>query len=258
MKCLIVSDLHYRLNHYDWVLKESSSFDLVIIAGDLLDVGSVASPKAQITVVTKYLKKLKENTKLVVCSGNHDLDSRNSDGEKYAKWISKINDIGIPADGSNISFDGCMFSMLPWWDGPLLLKDIEDKIIKDASTDKTKWFWIYHTPTDNSQTSWDGKKYNGDANLNRWIKDYKPNMVIAGHCHLSPFKKDGSWVDQIDSTWVFNPGMQIGPFPTHIIMDTGVNKAAWFSLEGGQQVNLSDDLTRPVEELTQMPDWIYF
>ena len=118
MKCLIVSDLHYNLNQYDWVLKESRSFDIIIIAGDLLDVASIASPKAQITVVTKYLSRLKDNSKLLVCSGNHDLDGRNSGGEKFAKWMSRVNDLGIAADGNNFSADGLMFTILPWWDGP--------------------------------------------------------------------------------------------------------------------------------------------
>lgn len=256
MKCLIVSDLHYRLNHFDWVLNESKNFDLCIIAGDMLDVASIASPKAQITVVTKYLSAINENTNLIVCSGNHDLDARNTDGEKYSRWVFKSNELGIPADISNVTLNGCMFTILPWWDGPVLLKDIEEKIAKDSSLDKKKWVWIYHTPTDNSQTSWDGKKFNGDENLNTWIEKYRPDMVISGHCHLSPFKNDGSWVDQLKSTWVFNPGMQIGPFPTHIILETELNKAAWFSLEGGEEIDLSTELTRPVSELRQMPDWI--
>ncbi|NIP38349.1 MAG: phosphohydrolase [Candidatus Dadabacteria bacterium] len=256
MKCLIVSDLHYRLNHYDWVLKESANFDLVVIAGDLLDVGSIASPKAQITVVTKYLSKLSKNTKIIVCSGNHDLDARNPSGEKYARWVFKINDLGIPSDGNDISLNGSIFTILPWWDGPELLSKIEEHLAKDSDTIKDNWIWIYHTPSDKSQTSWDGKKFNGDENLNKWIKIYNPYMVISGHCHLSPFKNDGSWIDRVNSTWVFNPGMQIGPFPTHIILDTKLNRAAWFSLEGGEEVDLSGELTRPVPELTQMPEWI--
>ncbi|NIT13407.1 MAG: phosphohydrolase [Candidatus Dadabacteria bacterium] len=256
MKCLIVSDLHYRLNHYDWVLKESDNFDLVIIAGDLLDAGSIANPKAQITVVTKYLSKLNEITNIIVCSGNHDLDARNSSGEKYARWVLKANDLGIPADGNGISLNGSMFSILPWWDGPELLYEIENLLARDAGANNDNWIWIYHTPSNNSRTSWDGKKYNGDENLNKWIRRYKPKMVISGHCHLSPFKNDGSWIDQIESTWVFNPGMQIGPFPAHIILETNLQKAAWFSLEGGQEVDLSGNLKRPVPELTQIPDWI--
>lgn len=256
MKYLIVSDLHYNLSQYDWVLKESRSFDIVIIAGDLLDVASIASPKAQITVVTKYLARLKDNAKLLVCSGNHDLDGRNPAGEKFAKWMSKISDLGIPADGNNFSINGSMFTILPWWDGPELLQEIENQIEMDSVKNKNSWIWVYHTPPDNSPISWDGKKYNGDANLNKWINNYKPNIVISGHSHLSPFKNDGSWVDRIDSTWVYNPGMQIGPFPTHIIFDTDLNKAAWFSIDGGQEVDISKKLIRPVRELTQLPEWI--
>jgi len=50
--------------------------------------------------------------------------------------------------------------------------------------------------------------------------------------------------------------MQIGPFPTHIIFDTDLNKAAWFSIDGGEEIDISKNLTRPVRELTQMPEWI--
>ena len=159
-----------------------------------------------------------------------------------------VNDLGIAADGNNFTVDGLMFTILPWWDGPVLLKEIEKQIAKDAATDKTRWIWIYHTPPDNSPTSWDGKKYNGDDNLVKWVKHYKPDAVLSGHCHLSPFKIDGSWVDRLDSTWVFNPGMQIGPFPSHIILEINLNKAAWFSISKvEQQVDLSKDLIRPVQ-----------
>jgi len=256
MKCLLVSDLHYNLKQYDWVLKQSSSFDIVIISGDLLDVASIVSPQAQIIVITKYLIRLKENSKLMVCSGNHDLDGRNLAGEKFAKWMSKVSDLGIPADGNNFSVDGLMFTVLPWWDGPVLLEQIEDQIAKDTVKHKDTWIWIYHTPPDNSPISWDGKKYNGDENLIKWINMYSPNIVLSGHSHLSPFKNNGSWVDQIGSTWIFNPGMQIGPFPTHIIFDTNLKMAAWFSIDGAEEVDISKNLARPLAELTQMPDWI--
>ncbi|NIQ13301.1 MAG: phosphohydrolase, partial [Candidatus Dadabacteria bacterium] len=89
-------------------------------------------------VVTKYLSKLNEITNIIVCSGNHDLDARNSGGEKYSKWILKVNDLGIPADGKNLIFDGFLFTILPWWDGPELLNEIENKITEDSSVDKTK------------------------------------------------------------------------------------------------------------------------
>lgn len=39
MKILIVSDIHYSLKQFDWLLKVAHNFDLIVIAGDLLDVG---------------------------------------------------------------------------------------------------------------------------------------------------------------------------------------------------------------------------
>ena len=40
MRCLVVADLHYSLPQFDWLLSAASQFDLVIFAGDALDVGS--------------------------------------------------------------------------------------------------------------------------------------------------------------------------------------------------------------------------
>ncbi len=51
MKCLLVSDLHYALKQYDWVTNASKDFDVVVIAGDHLDISSVVEPRAQIAVI---------------------------------------------------------------------------------------------------------------------------------------------------------------------------------------------------------------
>ncbi|MGH8510966.1 MAG: metallophosphoesterase family protein, partial [Gammaproteobacteria bacterium] len=74
--------------------------------------------------------------------------------------------------------------------------------------------------------------------------------VLTGHIHQSPFRAGGSWVDRIGQTWVFNAGRQIGPCPTHVIVDLGERRAAWFSLAGNEAVNLDEPLTRPVAELS--------
>jgi hypothetical protein len=38
MKCLLVPDFHYALKQFDWVAEVVAWFDLVVIAGDHLDV----------------------------------------------------------------------------------------------------------------------------------------------------------------------------------------------------------------------------
>ena len=118
MKCLLVSDLHYALKQFDWVLSVAQDFDVVVIAGDHLDISSTVEARVQITVILTYLKRLHAKTRLVVSSGNHDLDARNTDGEKFAKWISKVRNLGTPTDGDCFAVGGTLFTICPWWDGP--------------------------------------------------------------------------------------------------------------------------------------------
>ena len=87
MRCLVVADLHYSLPQFDWLLSVAPQFDLVIFAGDALDIGSVVDFRAQILVVKKYLALLTQHTRVILCSGNHDLDERNDEGEKIARWV---------------------------------------------------------------------------------------------------------------------------------------------------------------------------
>ncbi|MBX9746545.1 MAG: metallophosphoesterase, partial [Hyphomonadaceae bacterium] len=55
MRCLVVADLHYSLPQFDWLLSVAPQFDVVIFAGDALDIGSSVDFRAQIMVVRKYL-----------------------------------------------------------------------------------------------------------------------------------------------------------------------------------------------------------
>lgn len=256
MKCLLVSDLHYALKQFDWVLNVAKDFDVVVIAGDHLDLSSSVEARVQITVILTYLKRLHARTRLIVSSGNHDLDARNASGEKFAKWISKVRNLGVLTDGDCFAVDGVLFTICPWWDGPQTREQVAAQLARDAEKPKARWIWVYHAPPDESPTSWSGQKHFGDADLARWIQQYKPNIVLTGHIHQSPFRQGGSWVDQRGSTWVFNSGRQIGPSPTYIAFNTDEQLALWFSLAGAEVVRLDEPLKRPVPELTELPTWL--
>ena len=66
MKCLLVSDLHYTLKQLDWVDRVATDFDVVIMAGDHLDIASAVALEAQIVVMLKYLARLGSRAKLLV------------------------------------------------------------------------------------------------------------------------------------------------------------------------------------------------
>jgi Icc-related predicted phosphoesterase len=253
---LVVADLHYSLPQYDWLLASADDFDVVIIAGDHIDLSSIVDWRAQSVVVRKYVERLKAKTRLITCSGNHDLDSRNPLGEKVAQWVSDLSRDGVPSDGASLAVDDTLITVCPWWDGPLVRADVA-RLLSEAAAKRTRrWIWVHHAPPDRSPTSWSGSRYFGDAELVQWIELHQPDIVFSGHVHQSPFVKSGSWVDRIGSTWVFNAGHQFGAPPAHIIFDTEEDMALWFSAAGNQFVHLDQPLVRPVAKLTERPAWL--
>src|ERR1700710_860348 len=132
MRCLVVADLHYSLPQFDWLVSAAPQFDLVIFAGDALDVGSFVDFRAQILVVKKYLALLSGITKVILCSGNHDLDERSAEGEKFSRWIGEVRELGIACDGDDLTIGDTLFTVCPWWDGPKVKQRLEQQLY-DAS-----------------------------------------------------------------------------------------------------------------------------
>ena len=255
MRLLLVADLHYSLPQFDWVLDMADGFDVVVMAGDHLDLASIVDGRAQSVVVRKYFSRLRDKTRLVICSGNHDLDAKSESGEKVAKWLGGMQD-GVLSDGTSFVFEETLFTICPWWDGPIAREGIGAQLAEASAQRLERWIWIHHAPPAKSPTSWGGDRYFGDVELREWIEQYRPDIVLSGHVHQSPFVKDGSWVDRIGPTWVFNAGQQFGAPPTHIIIDTEVGEALWFSAAGSEFIRLGSPLERPVPRLEALPDWL--
>ena len=258
MRCLVVADLHYSLPQYDWLVNVADSFDLVIIAGDHLDLSSPVDFRAQAMVVAKYLELIRHKTRVFVCSGNHDLDMRDPSGEKVARWVGALNGDGVPSDGITLEVDDLLFTICPWWDGPAAQAGIAEQLATASTARGSRWIWIYHAPPDASPTSWSGSRSFGDKALSDWIRQHQPDLVLSGHVHQSPFVKGGSWVDKIGKTWVFNTGHQFGAPPAHIVFDTAKEEAFWMSAAGIQSIRFDAPLERPLPRLARPPEWFTF
>lgn len=256
MKCLLVADLHYSLKQFDWVVDAARDVDLVVLAGDHLDISASVDGPVQIAVVMKYFRRLASRARIVVCSGNHDLDATNDGGEKYARWIQRVRPLGIATDDDSFAIDDTLFTVCPWWDGPHTREDVDRQLGLAAAKRRRRWIWVYHAPPQGSPTSRGGRHDYGDADLSAWIAAHSPDMVLAGHIHDAPFRDGGSWVDRVGSTWVFNAGRQMGPLPTCVVFDTEAGWAHWMSLERAETVRLDAPLTRPVTPLTEPPAWL--
>jgi hypothetical protein len=132
MRCLLAADLHYSLPQFDRVSEVAEYFDIVVLAGDHLDLASMVDYRAQSTVVKNCIGKVKEKTRLLVCSGNHDLDTRDENGERISRWILDARSYGGPCDGDSLGCAGTLFTMCPWWDGPAVRRRIEAPLAEHA------------------------------------------------------------------------------------------------------------------------------
>jgi Icc-related predicted phosphoesterase len=202
MRLLLVSDLHYSLPLFDWVVEVAGDFNVVVMAGDHLDLASLVDGRAQAAVVKKYFGRIQAKTRLLVCSGNHDLDSKNAAGEKMAKWLLGARNKGLLSDGESLVIGDTLFTMCAWWDGPVSQAQIDAQLAKAAKERRKQWIWIYHAPPANSPVAWGGQRFYGDDALRKWIEKYQPDIVMSGHVHEAPYVADGSWVDRIgDPDW---------------------------------------------------------
>lgn len=256
MRILVVADLHYSLPQFDWLVAAASQFDVVVFAGDALDLASMVDFRAQIVVVKKYLALVAGKTRVMICSGNHDLDGRSPQGEKIAKWIGEVRDLGIACDGDTLTIGDTLFTVCPWWDGPLVKAGIAAQLDLAASLRERRWIWVHHAPAANSPVSWGGKRFFGDDELVKWIGRYRPDIVISGHVHQSPFIHDGSWFDRREATWMFNAGRQPGRPPTYIVLEPDAGRAYWLSAESAEWIDLGAELRRPAEPVREPPDWL--
>jgi Icc-related predicted phosphoesterase len=237
---LLVSDLHYSLPQYDWVVGEAPTFDLVIVAGDHLDISSAVALDAQSVVILRYLSILQSVGRVAVSSGNHDLTGPDSRGEQAALWLSDARAAGIPVDGGSLLVGDTLITICPWWDGPAGRAVVEAQLAADAARRPARWLWVYHWAPMDSPTCWTGHSHYGDADLAGWIGQHHPDIVLTGHVHQPPFRPDGSWADRIGDTWVFNAGRQIGPVPARVELDLTDGSAVWVSQLGVERVRLTD------------------
>ena len=227
MKLIFVSDLHFALKQFDWVLAHAAEYDVTIIGGDLLDLASSLDLDTQITVVEKYLGLLTKTSKLVVSSGNHDGDSRNAGDESVAQWLQDARTTGLYVDGDSFDLLDIHVTVCPWWDGALGRAEIERQLEREAALAPKRWIWVHHAPPNGASTSWSGRKFIGDNSLRQWIERFQPEMVLSGHIHNAPFSEPGSWIDRIGNTWVFNAGRQTGAVPTTLTIDLETMTAQW-------------------------------
>jgi Icc-related predicted phosphoesterase len=243
VRTLLVSDLHYDLRKLDWVLAQAADVELLVVAGDLLDIASSVPLDAQIVVVLEYLARFAERTTTVTCSGNHDLDHRTDGDEKATGWILDARAAGVVVDGDTVEVGGWLVTSCAWWEGPATLARLEARLAEAAARRTGPWLWAYHGPPE-GPLAWTGTRHFGDPELPRLLAQHRPEVVLCGHIHQAPFVEGGRWAEQRGPTWLFNSGHQRGTVPAHIEIDLDGRTAQWRSSQGSESLALGPALSQ--------------
>jgi Icc-related predicted phosphoesterase len=85
MQILITADLHYREHWFRWLITQAGDYDLICIAGDLLDMFKGEPKAVQVRQVSRWIRELAKLSRVAICSGNHDDAGRqiSADRERF-------------------------------------------------------------------------------------------------------------------------------------------------------------------------------
>ena len=72
MRLFLTADLHFRLHWFRWLIEQAPDFDLICIAGDLLDMFVSETRMEQARETTRLVRELADIVPVAVYSGNHD------------------------------------------------------------------------------------------------------------------------------------------------------------------------------------------
>ena len=249
MRILLLADLHYREDWYHWLAAQGA--DLTVIAGDLLDGFSPGGLMPQMLGLSGWCAKFPGN--LAVSSGNHD---GNEPGGSYdpegladlpeekrdalapmlhaEHWMDCLERAGLVTDGrtSIVQTPGgaVIVTTIPfnhWMHGDTMADELWQEGQRLRRLSRTPWIVLHHEPP--ADTTVGGSM--GDPELFYKIREYRPNFVVSGHLHGQPYR--GSFADEIDGTWCFNPGCPVlsramkSKIPNHIVLDLSARTATW-------------------------------
>ena len=220
---LLVSDLHYDLRKLDWVLARvadpSVAIDVVVLAGDLLDIASAVPLDTQITVVLELPRTARRRGRRRSCArATTTSTAAPTRARRPPRWLAEARRHGVIVDGDSLDLGGWRLTACAWWEGPETLAALEQRLDAAAADRPAHWVWAFHGPPE-GPLSWTGARHYGDPELPRLLDTYSPDVVLCGHIHQAPFTTGGCLGRAAGATWLFNAGYQLGQQPTFIELD---------------------------------------
>ena len=226
MKILITADLHYREHWFRWLIKQSEDYDLICIAGDLLDLFKGEPRMEQAEEVTRWICELAKVTRVAISSGNHDNAGWQitADRAPVYEWFHALgSEPNIITDGVTRLVGDLVVTTVPYHcsrEQKSIWLDRGATIRKERGS---RWLVLHHVPP-SIHAGASGEETDALALL----VGYLPDFFVSGHIHTYPYLSGNSWAQKIGGVNVLVPGQILrAAFPNHIVLDTKSGRASW-------------------------------
>jgi uncharacterized protein len=210
MKLLHVCDLYMHRRWLEWLALQAPDFDVVAIAGGILDLDApVHRIDQQMAAFRTWA--LNFPGKLVVCSGQHDVDT----GSHRAAWLEALARDQVTVDRGVTEVKGWTIEAVPYGLVPVRKHDKGIAVSSLAPQSATTAGWRFEgVQSGNPDLDW----------LVRNARNGAPRVFLSGFVHTPT-----EWSAPVGEAWSFNPGRchPSCPVPNHVVLDLEQGIAEW-------------------------------
>jgi hypothetical protein len=235
MRLLLTAELGWNHRWFKWLDEGSERYDLVAIAGDLINVFRSEPLNLQTLKAKAFLRSLARKTRIALSSGNNDTvdEVDTSSRGPVPMWMAGLDSINtLISDGrTSIVRQRLIVTTLSY------ISTIERKRFWLAEGAKLRkktglpWLVIHHHPP-----AFHGSASPEELSAGELLEEFAPNFWAAGRFFDHAHPRGFNWMQTIDQSVVLNVTQRsIGSvfreavFPNHIVLDLESGKIQWNS-----------------------------
>jgi predicted MPP superfamily phosphohydrolase len=226
MRLLITADLHFRLHWFRWLITQAPDFDLVCIAGDLLDMFNPETRIEQSREIARLLRELADIITVALCSGNHDNAGRLVSHDRasvYGGFIELGMHPNIITDGSTRKLESLIVTTVPYHCSRQEKSIWLDRGSAIRRQTGMPWIVLHHVPAKI------GSGVSGEeSEAAELLTTYRPNYFVSGHDHAFPYTSGQGWNQKLGAGKLAGTGSIIErAISNHIKLDTESGELSW-------------------------------
>ena len=194
MRILVVSDLHYRLPHYDWLVGRCRARRRRRPGRRPGGRGEPGPARRPDRGVDKYLGLLAERTRVLrrvrqprprrarrARGAGGLLAARGSSGAACT-WTGRASTSATPGSPS-----------VPGGTVRSTRAEVAAQLAAAAVDRPARWVWLYHAPPAGTVLCQDGRRSSRTRTSRTGSREHQPDVVLCGHIHQAPWAEGGSW-----------------------------------------------------------------